>query len=138
MRTRPRSAVSIVTWAAVVLSTMIVARWQNTDGAPAKKQTTKQSVSKLERLVPDAVERAQLEKTLTLIRKGGPFPYPKRDGSVFSNREKQLPAKPRGYYREYTVPTPGAKNRGARRVVRGDAGETWYTRDHYQSFVRIE
>jgi ribonuclease T1 len=117
---------------------MIVARWQNTDGAPAKKQTTKQSVSKLERLVPDAVERAQLEKTLTLIRKGGPFPYPKRDGSVFSNREKQLPAKPRGYYREYTVPTPGAKNRGARRVVRGDAGETWYTRDHYQSFVRIE
>lgn len=138
MRRRPKSAVSIVMWAAVVIATMIVARWQNTDGAPATKSPPKQSASKLERIVPDAVERAQLVKTLALIDKGGPFPYPKKDGSVFSNREKRLPAKPRGYYREYTVPTPGAPNRGARRVVRGEHGDTWYTRDHYSTFSRIE
>lgn len=84
-----------------------------------------------------AGERAQLEKTLALIERGGPFPYPK-DGTVFANREGLLPQQPRGYYREYTVPTPAAKNRGARRVVRGKNGETWYTRDHYKSFVRID
>lgn len=84
-----------------------------------------------------AGERVQLEKTLALIERGGPFPYPK-DGTVFGNREGLLPPQPRGYYREYTVPTPGAKNRGARRVVRGKKGETWYTRDHYKSFVRID
>ena len=86
--------------------------------------------------VPDA-ERAQLDKTLALIERGGPFPHEK-DGSVFSNREGRLPPQPRGYYREYTVPTPGAKNRGARRIVRGKAGETWYTRDHYRTFTRID
>lgn len=84
-----------------------------------------------------AGERAQLAKTLALIERGGPFPYPK-DGTVFANREARLPQQPRGYYREYTVPTPGATNRGARRVVRGKNGETWYTRDHYESFVRID
>lgn len=82
-------------------------------------------------------ERAQLNATLSLIQRGGPFPY-KQDGAIFSNREKVLPKKPRGYYREYTVPTPGARNRGARRIVRGKAGETWYTRDHYKTFVRID
>ncbi|HYH05962.1 MAG TPA: ribonuclease domain-containing protein [Thermoanaerobaculia bacterium] len=132
MRRRPKSAVSIAVWAAVVLSTMIVARWQNSDGAPASPK----SRSTLEQL--DRVERTELDATVARIRKGGPFPYPNKDGSVFANREKLLPAKPRGYYREYTVPTPGAKNRGARRVVRGEAGELWYTRDHYKTFVRIE
>ena len=86
--------------------------------------------------IPTA-ERAQLEKTLALIARGGPFPYSK-DGSLFSNREALLPAQPRGYYREYTVPTPGESTRGARRVVRGQSGETWYTRDHYKTFVRID
>jgi ribonuclease T1 len=93
--------------------------------------------SRLERLVPDRIERAQLVKTIELIERGGPFPY-KKDGSVFANRERLLPPHERGYYREYTVPTPRAKNRGARRVVRGRGGETYYTRDHYRSFVRID
>jgi ribonuclease T1 len=79
----------------------------------------------------------EARQTLALIKAGGPFPYT-RDGSVFSNRESQLPKRNRGYYREYTVKTPGARNRGARRVVRGKAGETWYTRDHYKTFVRID
>jgi ribonuclease T1 len=84
-----------------------------------------------------AQERAQVEETLRLIERGGPFPYEK-DGTTFSNREGRLPAHPRGYYREYTVPTPGARNRGARRIVRGKGGETYYTRDHYETFTRID
>jgi len=73
---------------------------------------------------------------LQLIRAGGPFPYPK-DGSVFGNREGRLPPKPRGYYREYTVETPGARNRGARRIISGDNGELYYSDDHYLSFRRV-
>ncbi|HMO45483.1 MAG TPA: ribonuclease domain-containing protein [Rubrivivax sp.] len=77
-----------------------------------------------------------------LIRKGGPFVYA-NDGSVFGNREKLLPASPRGYYREYTVKTPGARDRGARRIVCGGSRPTrpdacYYTGDHYASFARIE
>lgn len=74
--------------------------------------------------------------TLTLIKRGGPFPYA-RDGVVFGNYEHVLPQQPRGYYHEYTVPTPGAHNRGARRIVCGVVPECYYTGDHYQSFKRI-
>lgn len=74
--------------------------------------------------------------TLARVKAGGPFPYP-QDGRVFSNREKRLPANKRGYYREYTVRTPGARDRGARRLVAGAAGEYYYTDDHYRSFRRI-
>jgi guanyl-specific ribonuclease Sa len=84
-------------------------------------------------LSPEAVE------TLALIEAGGPFPY-RRDGVTFENRERLLPAQPRGYYREYTVPTPGARDRGARRIVAGgDPPEVfYYTADHYRSFRRVE
>jgi ribonuclease T1 len=74
--------------------------------------------------------------TLALIKKGGPFPYSK-DGVIFGNREKRLPLKDRGYYREYTVKTPGSKTRGARRIVAG-GGVYYYTDDHYASFKRIQ
>lgn len=80
---------------------------------------------------------AEAQQTIALIRKGGPFPY-ERDGVVFGNFEKQLPAQPRGYYREYTVRTPGTNSRGARRIVAGKGGELYYTDDHYQSFRRIK
>lgn len=84
-------------------------------------------------------------QTLVLIRQGGPFPY-RRDGIVFQNRERLLPEQHRGYYREYTVPTPGLNHRGARRIVAGEgttgdvrtSGEYWYTGDHYRSFRRIK
>jgi ribonuclease T1 len=79
----------------------------------------------------------QARHTIALIRKGGPFPY-ERDGVVFGNFEKLLPAKERGYYREFTVRTPGARNRGARRIVAGRGGEFYYTDDHYRSFKRIK
>lgn len=78
----------------------------------------------------------QARDTLRLIDRGGPFPY-RKDGSVFGNRERRLPPKPYGYYREYTVPTPGARDRGARRIVTGGAVERYYTADHYRSFRRI-
>lgn len=74
--------------------------------------------------------------TLQLIKRGGPFPYP-RDGVVFGNYERLLPVKPRGYYHEYTVKTPGEHNRGARRIVCGSVPECYYSGDHYRSFQRI-
>lgn len=79
--------------------------------------------------------------THRLVLAGGPFPYGK-DGSVFGNRERLLPAKTRGYYREYTVATKGARNRGARRLVCGGVPITkpdacYYTEDHYASFKRV-
>ncbi|HKQ27831.1 MAG TPA: ribonuclease domain-containing protein [Burkholderiales bacterium] len=74
--------------------------------------------------------------TLERIRAGGPFPYP-QDGRTFSNRERLLPTQRRGYYREYTVATPGLRERGARRIVAGRPGEFYYTDDHYRSFRRI-
>ena len=87
-----------------------------------------------------AVLPVQGRKTYALIHEGGPFPYDK-DGSVFGNREKILPAKKRGYYREYTVRTPGARNRGARRIVCGGKPQVpdacYYTSDHYSSFREI-
>ena len=75
------------------------------------------------------------------IRLGGPFAFAK-DGIVFANRERLLPEQPRGFYREYTVPTPGARDRGGRRIVCGGAVTTapdacYYTADHYSSFHRI-
>lgn len=79
---------------------------------------------------------SEAQQTLVLIKQGGPFPY-KRDGVVFGNRERRLPAQPSGYYREYTVPTPGARDRGARRIVCGAPGEFYYTDDHYNTFRRI-
>ncbi|MCA9982332.1 MAG: ribonuclease, partial [Anaerolineales bacterium] len=60
-----------------------------------------------------------------------------KDGSTFQNREGLLPSQPRGYYREYTVETPGSRDRGARRIVAGEGGEFYYTADHYASFARI-
>lgn len=83
----------------------------------------------------------EAQTTLRLIAQGGPFPH-RRDGVVFGNFEKLLPAKPRGYYREYTVPTPGARNRGARRLVCGGeppqlASSCYYTDNHYRSFRKV-
>jgi ribonuclease T1 len=74
---------------------------------------------------------------LALIDQGGPFPYD-RDGVVFENRERLLPDEPLGYYHEYTVPTPGSPDRGARRIITGTAGELYWTDDHYRSFERIK
>ena len=81
-------------------------------------------------LAPEARE------TIALIRNGGPFPHA-RDGVSFGNRGKILPRRERGWYREYTVRTPGERSRGARRIVAGRDGTLYYTDDHYRSFKRI-
>jgi len=82
----------------------------------------------------------EARETLALIRRGGPFPH-RQDGAVFGNRERLLPHRERGYYREYTVKTPRARDRGARRIIAGGEPraprEIYYTEDHYGSFSRI-
>lgn len=79
---------------------------------------------------------AEARATLERIRRGGPHPYAK-DGTLFGNRERLLPRRPLGHYREYTVPTPGRRDRGARRIVAGSDGTLYYTDDHYRTFRRI-
>lgn len=79
----------------------------------------------------------EAHQTLESIDKGEPFPYSK-DGISFHNREGKLPSKEMGYYREYTVKTPNASDRGARRIITGKNGEKYFTDDHYQSFKEIE
>ncbi|WP_189985096.1 ribonuclease domain-containing protein [Streptomyces capoamus] len=79
---------------------------------------------------------AEARRTLALVDRGGPYPYAK-DGTVFGNFERRLPEHRRGYYHEYTVPTPGSPDRGARRLVTGQGGETYYTDDHYESFRAV-
>jgi ribonuclease T1 len=107
------------------------ARNDSTSGAPAGQVQDSIPVRQLPREAAD---------TLNLIAAGGPYPYSK-DGVVFGNYERLLPKRPRGYYHEYTVPTPRAKNRGARRIVCGgppkQTDNCFYTDDHYNSFKRI-
>ncbi len=126
--------VAVVGWAGIglhggpVVSSVALARQEQ--GSPAG--------------VFDTVEPAQLPPeavaTLKLIAAGGPYPYPK-DGVVFGNFERLLPPHRRGYYHEYTVPTPRARNRGARRIVCGGAvrriDNCFYSDNHYNSFKRI-
>ena len=104
-------------------------------GLQAKPSGVAAAPVQLSSLPPEAQETARL------IRSGGPFPYAK-DGTVFGNRERLLPAKRRGHYREYTVKTPRSRDRGARRIVCGGERPTepevcYYTADHYASFTRI-
>jgi guanyl-specific ribonuclease Sa len=82
---------------------------------------------------------AEAHPVLAAIARGGPYRY-RQDGGVFQNRERRLPAQPRGYYHEFTVDTPGSDDRGARRIITGGnpPSEYWYTDDHYRSFRRFE
>ena len=110
-----------------------------TDSTPAtsiSQTASKTSSSGVEAITGDA----QIDQTLALIKQGGPFPYPNKDGTTFYNREGKLPAQLQGYYREYTVPTPGVSHRGARRIVTGGHPPTIYylTVDHYDSFRQLQ
>jgi ribonuclease T1 len=84
-----------------------------------------------------ASEAEEIARVLALVEAGGPFPH-EQDGTTFENREGLLPQQPSGYYREYTCETPGSDDRGARRLVIGQGGETYYTRDHYESFIQLD
>ena len=105
---------------------------------PAQAPTASEAPAYLDGLPTMRLEELPLQAldVLELIGRGGPFPY-RQDGGVFQNREGLLPAQLSGYYHEYTVETPGSSDRGARRIVRGDGGEVYYTDDHYASFRRV-
>lgn len=97
--------------------------------APARATSTLSTMTVAE-LPPEAVD------TLRLVAEGGPYPYA-QDGTTFQNREGILPPAPRGFYREYTVITPGEDDRGPRRIVAADDGGRFYTDDHYDSFTEV-
>lgn len=129
---RARQVLALV---GVLLVVLVVWLGQGEDEPTRQDGTTSAHV------LDDEVTLDQLpreaRRTLELIEAGGPYPY-RQDGSTFGNRERLLPVQPAGYYREFTVPTPGSRDRGARRLVLGDSGEIYYTEDHYQSFSRID
>jgi len=116
--------------AIAILVTPVAQAWDAGYGSVAADEATVRAVE---------LPRPARE-TYAMIRVGGPFPYGK-DGMVFGNRERQLPIEARGYYREYTVTTPGSRDRGARRIVCGGPSRTphacYYTADHYASFRKI-
>lgn len=119
----------------LLLGLLPLATWF-AEGVQARQLVTPSALTE----IPLSSLPAQGRETYQLIHQGGPFPYEK-DGTVFGNRERLLPSEKRGYYREYTVRTPGSKNRGARRIVCGGAATKpefcYYTADHYASFRRI-
>src|SRR5215468_7633722 len=113
---------SLLGWTLAVLIALAVGqRWLPADvfSPHTQAQTAATDLAQF-----PAEEREAIDATLALVRAGGPFPYGK-DGSEFSNREGRLPPQDTGYYREYTVPTPGSPDRGARRIVSGRAGEIY-------------
>jgi guanyl-specific ribonuclease Sa len=124
-----------ITVALIGLVVLVLAGWftqSQLTGEPAPPPAAGMPERALSELPPEAGE------TWRLIERGGPFPYPEDDGTVFGNREGLLPDQDRGYYHEYTVETPGSDDRGARRLVTGAADEVYYTGDHYASFVRVD
>ena len=104
-------------------------------GTPAANAPALRSNSNSDSGLPGFLP-VEARQTIALIQRGGPFPH-RQDGSTFGNREQQLPQRPRGYYREYTVDTPGLGDRGPRRIVAGRGGELYYTPDHYVTFQWI-
>jgi ribonuclease T1 len=113
-------------------------------GAAAMQATAYEAPAGMRKMLSqngDTISVTQLppegQQVLALIKKGGPFPY-SRDGVIFGNREKRLPKQARGYYKEYTVKTPGVRTRGARRIIAGAKGEYFYTDNHYETFRQIK
>jgi ribonuclease T1 len=130
-----RRNVSLLAWAVAALVVLAIGQAWLSAGLPPAGGIAAPPASALAQF-PDE-ERRAIEATVDLIRAGGPFPYAK-DDTTFGNREDLLPERAAGYYREYTVETPGSPDRGARRIVAGRDGELYYTRDHYHSFMQIE
>ncbi len=122
---------------AALLLTVGLAGCGGTSGTTDDKAVTIDSVSGLPEIAVSELS-AQARQVLTEIADGGPFEYPAEDGSMFRNDEGILPEKEGGYYREYTVDTPGSSDRGARRIITGEGGELYWTADHYAHFSRVE
>ncbi|MEI2765756.1 MAG: ribonuclease domain-containing protein [Dermatophilaceae bacterium] len=142
-RGRPATGLAVVLAVAVVLlAAYLVGRSDRTRTLPpsapvsASVPAATDPVSGLP-WVDESALPTQARQTLALVRRGGPYPYPRSDDQPFGNRERLLPSRPAGYYREYTVSTPGDTDRGPRRVVVGGDGDVYYTDDHYASFRRV-
>lgn len=123
---------------AAVVASLVAVLWA--PGGASARSSHQETVSERP-VVALAQLPVEAQKTHRLIHSGGPFPY-RKDGSVFGNRERLLPVHARGFYREYTVPTPGARDRGARRIICGGQrlkapDACFYSSDHYASFGRI-
>lgn len=137
-------------WILVVVAVLALWAWRQHDAAPAGADATVSVAGGAGVERPGRAARGgdagrwpaflppEARDTLALIEAGGPFPH-RQDGSTFQNREHRLPEHPRGYYREYTVETPGSGDRGARRIIAGGdpPSEFFYTDDHYDSFRRF-
>ncbi|MDT7727462.1 MAG: ribonuclease [Actinomycetota bacterium] len=133
-----------ITAALIGLIVLVLGGWfvQNavSDNAPAKTSSSSPVAGADSGLAvkPLSSLPAEAKDTWKLIKAGGPYPYPANDDVVFGNRERLLPLKQSGYYREYTVKTPGSPDRGARRLITGQSQELYYTGDHYSSFVVVD
>ncbi len=123
----------------MLITVLVLAALFSQDGLKEFFTTGKTGQTPIDNSQSVDLRQQELEHTLALIQRGGPYPYEQDDGTFF-NRERHLPEKPRGYYREYTVKTPGERTRGARRIVAGGQPPEvyYYTEDHYRSFRRIE
>ncbi|MFI9380189.1 ribonuclease domain-containing protein [Kutzneria sp. NPDC052558] len=139
-----------ITFALVGLIVLVLAGWLIRDlstGSGSPAPTTSSSAASAG-AVPGASSGLPVKALSTLpkeaaatwklIQQGGPYPYPKNDGVVFHNNGNVLPRNKDGYYHEYTVDTPGAKNRATRRLITGSQRELYYTDDHYDSFVVVD
>lgn len=131
---------------AVVLVWLLVRVGQGapeTGGLPGAQRSPSQSVTATDPVsglawIDESTLPPEAEHTLRLISARGPFPYPRSDNQTFQNREGLLPREPLGYYKEFTVITPGSGDRGPRRIITGARGELYWTADHYASFSRIK
>jgi ribonuclease T1 len=140
VKSRRVSAGAVLVATLLAVAAVLAVLWPQADETSSGNDVTAVTVSQesttdlpivtLSELPPEAID------TLMLIGSQGPYPF-SRDGVVFNNREGLLPPQPRGFYREYTVITPGVDNRGARRIVTGNDGARFYTNDHYDSFQEI-
>ncbi|WP_436495298.1 ribonuclease domain-containing protein [Actinokineospora sp. HUAS TT18] len=141
MGSRKRITAALVGLVVLVLAGWLVRELGTGEAAPTPAPASSGAVPGAESKLsvrPLSELPAEAAATWRLIQRGGPFPYPRNDGTTFQNREKLLPAKSSGYYREYTVPTPGSPDRGARRLITGSEKELFYTADHYASFVLVD
>lgn len=141
MRSFRRARRPLVALVALVVALAVgygIKALSNDSSNPNPGPSSSTSVSSSSQSVALSSLPSQAIATVHLIENGGPFPYPRNDGVVFHNNEHQLPRARDGYYHEYTVPTPGSPDRGARRIITGIRGQYWYTDDHYESFERVD
>ena len=132
-----RSRAPVAALVAAIAAAGIVIPGLGGDDEPSAPPVEQTSAETGTAQIPSAEESGEIGRVLAAIDSGEPLPY-EEDGGTFQNREGLLPDQPLGYYREYTVETPGSPDRGARRLVIGEDGEVYYTDDHYASFREIE